>query len=223
MSSVSNEMVSRPIRIAVMVSGQGRGSNMQAIIDACQSGQIRGKVVVVIGTRRGAPAMERAAMAGVATEVARPPREGSDDGYAQRLLGILQRHEVDLICLAGYMRLLPSEVVERYRWRVMNIHPGLLPHFGGRGMYGHTVHEAVLRSGVSESGCTVHFVDEQYDHGPIIIQTRVPVLPGDTPETLAARVLPEEHRTYVRAVGLFAEGRLRVQDGVVTVVDRAVE
>jgi len=130
---------------------------------------------------------------------------------------------VDLVCLAGYMRLLPKEVVEAYRWRIMNIHPALLPRFGGKGMYGERVHEAVLSTGQIESGCTVHFVDDEYDHGPVILQTRVPVLPGDTPDTLAARVLPEEHKTYVKAVALFSEGRLRIKNGTVRITDRAEE
>lgn len=185
---------------------------MQALIDGCRDGRIRGQVVLVIGTRKGAPALERAATAGVPTQVVRPT---CDESYAFKLLDLLRRYRVDLVCLAGYMRLLPKPVVEAYRWRILNIHPALLPKFGGRGMYGERVHEAVLAAGETESGCTVHFVDDQYDHGPIILQTRVPVMPGDTPQTLAARILPEEHRTYVRAVAIFASGRLRVENGQV--------
>ncbi|HEU4751482.1 MAG TPA: phosphoribosylglycinamide formyltransferase, partial [Armatimonadota bacterium] len=118
---------------------------------------------------------------------------------------------VDLICLAGYMRLLGPAVLARYAGRIMNIHPGLLPAFGGQGFYGRRVHEAVLESGTKLSGATVHFVDEEYDHGPIILQRAVPVLDDDTVETLAARVLEEEHRAYPEAVRLFAEGRLRIE------------
>ncbi|NLH98928.1 MAG: phosphoribosylglycinamide formyltransferase [Chthonomonadales bacterium] len=222
MRSAQNLAELTPTRIAVMVSGHGRGSNMQAIIDGCRTQVISGDVVLVIGTRKEAPAIARAASAGIPVAVVRPPRDGADDVYAAKLLALLDEHRVDLICLAGYMRLLPSRVVSRYRWRIMNVHPGLLPAFGGRGMYGMSVHEAVLASGATESGCTVHFVDEEYDHGSIILQTRVPVLAGDTAETLAARILPHEHRTYVEAVRLFAEGRLRIRDGVVEVVERSV-
>jgi formyltetrahydrofolate-dependent phosphoribosylglycinamide formyltransferase len=208
-----------PIRIAVMVSGHGRGSNLQALLDGCSSGTIRGVVALVVGTRRSAPAMERARLAGVPTLVTGPGADSCPADYEARLLDALTRRQIDLICLAGFMRLLPPRVVEAYRWRIMNVHPALLPDFGGRGMYGERVHRAVLESGRERSGCTVHFVDEEYDHGPIILQTTVPVLDGDTPEALAARILPEEHRTYVRAVSLFAERRLRVIGDRVQVAD----
>lgn len=198
------------IRIAVLVSGHSRGSNMQAMIDACQRGEIDGQVVLVIGTRWEAPALQRAQQAGVRTRVV-SPRHLSEEEYAQRLLHTLKEAQVDLVCLAGYMRLLPAPVVQAYAGRVMNIHPALLPLFGGKGMYGERVHQAVLETGMKVSGCTVHFVDEQYDTGPIIIQRCVPVEEGDTWETLAARVLVQEHQAYVQAVKLFAEGRLRIE------------
>lgn len=198
------------IRIAVLVSGHGRGSNMAAIIDACQRGEIDGQVVLVIGTRSEAPALQRAAEKGVPTRVV-SPRNLSEEEYAQRLLHALNEAQVDLVCLAGYMRLLPLPVVQAYAGRVMNIHPALLPLFGGKGMYGEHVHRAVLESGMKVSGCTVHFVDEHYDTGPIIVQRCVPVEEDDTWETLAARVLVQEHQAYVQAVKLFAEGRLRIE------------
>jgi len=115
------------------------------------------------------------------------------------------------VCLAGYMRKLSPLVISEYRWRIMNVHPALIPSFCGQGMYGHHVHEAVLGYGVKLSGVTVHFVDEGYDTGPIILQEAVPVEDGDTPDTLAARILPREHANYTRAIQLFAEGRLRVE------------
>jgi len=199
-----------PIRIAILVSGHGRGSNMAAIIDACQRGEIDGQVVLVIGTRSEAPALQRTAEKGVPTRVI-SPRRLSDEAYAQRLLHALDEARVDLVCLAGYMRLLPVPVVQAYAGRVMNIHPALLPLFGGKGMYGEHVHRAVLESGMKVSGCTVHFVDEHYDTGPIIVQRCVPVEEDDTWETLAARVLVQEHQAYVQAVQLFAQGRLRIE------------
>jgi len=198
------------IRIAILVSGQGRGSNMAAIIDACQRGEIDGKVVLVIGTRDEAPALQRATEKGVSTEVVSPSKLGEEE-YARRLLQTLGDAQVDLVCLAGFMRLLPPPVVHAYAGRVMNIHPALLPLFGGKGMYGEHVHRAVLESGMKVSGCTVHFVDESYDTGPIILQRCVPVEEEDTWETLAARVLAQEHQAYVQAVKLFAQGRLRVE------------
>ena len=198
------------IRIAILVSGHGRGSNMAAIIDACQRGEIDGKVVLVIGTRDEAPALQRATEKGVSTEVVSPSKLGEEE-YARRLLQTLGDAQVDLVCLAGFMRLLPPPVVHAYAGRVMNIHPALLPLFGGKGMYGEHVHRAVLESGMKVSGCTVHFVDEHYDTGPIIVQRCVPIEEEDTWETLAARVLAQEHQAYVQAVKLFAQGRLRVE------------
>jgi phosphoribosylglycinamide formyltransferase-1 len=201
-----------PLRIGVIVSGHGRGTNLQAILDGCASGEIPGRVVVVIGTRADAPAMERARAGGAAAVVVSPRKyEGDDAAYGEAMLRVLRRHEVGLVCLAGFMRKLPVNVVTALPGRIMNVHPALLPLFGGKGMYGEHVHRAVLESGMKVSGCTVHFVDEQYDHGPIIVQTPVLVEDDDTWETLAARVLPEEHRAYRQAIRLFAEGRLTVE------------
>lgn len=200
----------KPLQIAVMVGGHGRGSNLQAILDACASGEIAGQVSVVVGTRSDAPAIERARAAGTNVQIVSPKQFDSYEGYGQALLTLFTSHEVGLICLAGYMRILPQCVVDTYRHRILNVHPALLPLFGGKGMYGEHVHRAVLASGMKVSGCTVHVVDEEYDTGPIVVQTCVPVLEDDTWETLAARVLPEEHRGYVRAIRLFAQSRITV-------------
>ena len=203
---------SAPLSIAALVSGQGRGSNLGALIEGCAFGNIGCRIAVVVGTRADAPALERARNAGVAVTVISPRKYGDDDaGYASAILEVLHRHKVELICLAGYMLKLPLSVVSEFSGRVMNIHPALLPFFGGRGMYGEHVHQAVLDSGMKLSGCTVHFVDEQYDTGPIILQSAISVEEDDTPATLGHRVLAEEHRAYVRAVQLFAEGRLRIE------------
>jgi phosphoribosylglycinamide formyltransferase-1 len=200
------------LSIAVLVSGQGRGSNLGALLDACASGQIAGRISVVIGTRADAPALERAKQGGANISVLSPKKYEEDAaGYAAALLRIFSKHQASLICLAGYMRKLPLSVITAYHERIMNVHPALLPLFGGRGMYGEHVHQAVLESGMKVTGSTVHFVDEQYDTGPIIVQLPVAVQEDDTPSTLAARVLPAEHRAYVEAVRLFAEGRLKVE------------
>jgi len=200
------------LQIAALVSGQGRGSNLGALLDACASGQIAGRIAVVIGTRSDSPALERARAGGAAVTVLSPRKYEEDEaGYAEALLRILRRHRIGLICLTGYMRKLPPAVVSAYAERIMNIHPALLPLFGGKGMFGEHVHRAVLESGMKVSGCTVHFVDEHYDSGPIIVQQAVPVHDADTPATLAARILPEEHRAYALAVQLFASGRLRIE------------
>jgi phosphoribosylglycinamide formyltransferase 1 len=210
--------MNKPINIAVMVSGHGRGSNMQAIIDACADGRITGRVAVVIGVKDDVPAMDRARTQHVPAIAVRPKDFETDEAYGVRLLDILAEHEVDLICLAGYMRILPLDVVRTFQWRIMNTHAALIPSFCGKGMYGEHVHQAVLECGAKVSGCTIHFVDEQYDTGPIIVQKAVPVEEGDTSETLAARILPHEHKSYVEAVQLFAQGRLRVEGRVVHIL-----
>ncbi|NLN75243.1 MAG: phosphoribosylglycinamide formyltransferase [Armatimonadetes bacterium] len=197
-------------RIAVLVSGQGRGSNMQAIVDACKSGKIAGEVVLVIGVRDDAPAMERARASGVATETISRASFDTDEAHDAAVLTQLQRCEADLICLAGYMRVLGGRIIYAYRDRIMNVHPALIPAFCGRGMYGHHVHEAVIARGVKYTGVTVHFVDEDYDTGPIILQNLVAVDPDDTADSIAAKVLTVEHRTYTDAIALFAQDRLRV-------------
>jgi len=224
MPSPNAEPISRtPLRIAVLVSGHGRGSNLQSLMDACADGRIAGSVALVIGTRAGAPALDRASSAGVPTAVAAPKAFADSVQYGVELLRLLNGCGAGLVCLAGYMRLLPDAVVDAYHGRIMNVHPALLPLFGGRGMYGEHVHTAVIESGMKVSGCTVHFVDNEYDHGPIILQTAVPVAEDDTPEDLAARVLPEEHRTYARAVRLFAQGRLRIEGRRVRITDPDTE
>ncbi len=206
------------MRIAILVSGKARGSNMQAIIEACQQGVIpNSEVVAVIGTRDEAPALEKARTFGIPTSVVNPKEFPDEETYGDALLWVLGKVQPDLICLAGYVRLLPKQVVEAYPNRILNIHPALLPQFGGKGMYGMRVHEAVVASGAKVSGCTVHLVDENYDTGPIVLQRTVEVLPDDTPETLAQRLLPIEHATYVEAIRLFAEGKVRMENGRVVV------
>jgi phosphoribosylglycinamide formyltransferase-1 len=193
-------------RIAVLASGGG--TNLQAILDHFRGlGDRRhGDVVVVASDRRTAGALERARKYGVAAELLSTPlRETSSE-----LGELMERYEVDVIALAGYLRHVPDEVVRRYAGRIVNVHPALLPAFGGPGMYGGRVHEAVLAAGVSVTGVTVHFVDEVYDRGTIIAQWPVPVLSGDDAATLAGRVLRVEHLLYPRAVNALAGGRVTV-------------
>ena len=194
---------------------------MQALIDATRDGRISGEVALVVSTSPGAPALERAGEAGVPTRLLPagdfPEPEALDAAIAEAF----EAAEVDLICLAGYMRLLTPGFIQRFGGRVMNVHPGLLPSFGGQGFYGRRVHEAVLECGAKISGVTVQFVDNEYDHGPIILQRVVPVEEDDTPEILAKRVLAEEHRAYPEAVRLFAEDRLRIEGRRVRVLPEA--
>jgi phosphoribosylglycinamide formyltransferase-1 len=171
-------------RVAVCVSGGG--SNLQALLDRLQ-GDAPARVVLVLSNRADAGGLERARKAGVPAEVL------SDSADASEWITRLGRRDVDLLVLAGYLKLVPPGVVQKYSGRIVNVHPALLPAFGGPGMYGKRVHEAVIASGAAESGPTVHLVDEVYDQGAILAQRRVPVLPGDTPELLAGRVLKVEH------------------------------
>ncbi len=180
------------VRVAVLASGGG--TNLQALLDALTDSPLA-RVARVITNRPDAGAVQRARQSGVATTVLRDPTD-----TAELLAALDATPGAELVVLAGYLKLVPSAVVARFRWRMINIHPALLPAHGGPGMYGRRVHEAVLASGAAESGATVHYVDEQYDRGPIIAQARVPVRPDDTPETLAARVLEVEHELLPRVV-----------------------
>jgi formyltetrahydrofolate-dependent phosphoribosylglycinamide formyltransferase len=179
------------MRVAVAVSG--RGSNLQALLDRL-TGDAPARVVLVLSNRADAGAIERARVAGVPTAVLQNPADGEE------WLALLRAAAIDLLVLAGYLKLVPRAVVTGYAGRIINIHPALLPDFGGPGMYGSRVHAAVLASGAQESGATVHLVDEEYDRGEILGQARVPVRPADTPDILAARVLEAEHRLLPAAV-----------------------
>ena len=199
-------------RIAVLASGGG--TNLQALLDHFDAlGDERaGEVVVVASDRRDAGALARAAARGVPTATIQTPAAPG----AQHLEAILDEHRIDLVALAGYLRLVPIETVDRFRGRIVNVHPALLPAFGGPGMYGARVHQAVLDAGTTISGVTVHFVDRAYDRGPIIAQWPVPVHPDDTAASLAARVLRVEHLLYPIAVNAVAAGRvLLAADGTV--------
>jgi formyltetrahydrofolate-dependent phosphoribosylglycinamide formyltransferase len=189
------------VRIAILVGSKGRGSNMKAILDACKTGRLPAEPALVIAPREDIPAVQIARDEGVEVAILNP----SHPLFAQELLCLLQAERVDLLCLAGFMRLLPEEVVKAMPNRILNIHPALLPKFGGKGMYGMHVHEAVIKAGETESGCTVHYVNERYDEGKILLQKKCPVLPDDTPESLAARILPLEHECYVEAIKLWIQ------------------
>ena len=182
-------MTKQPVRVAVLVSGGG--TNLQALLDTLKDSSLA-RVTRVISNRSQAGALERARRASVPTVILRDPGDAVE---LQAALG-----DAQLVVLAGYLKLVPRAVVSRFRGRMINIHPALLPDFGGPGMYGHHVHEAVLASGATESGVTVHLVDEEFDRGEIIAQEKVPVRPNDTPETLAARVLEAEHRLLPKVV-----------------------
>ena len=191
------------INIVVLISG--RGSNLQAIIDAVESGQINGNISCVISNVPSAFGLERAkkhSIPGVVVDNKKFPDKSS---YEAVLLKTIDTFAPDLICLAGYMRIVGEGIIKKYKDRIINIHPALLPSFPGL----HAQRQAI-EAGVKESGCTVHFVDEGCDTGPIILQKKVPVIPGDTEATLSARILEEEHKLYPKAIQLFADGKLKI-------------
>jgi len=203
------------MRLAVFASGGG--SNFGAIIDAVAAGVLPAELVLLVADRAGTGAAARAEAAGVPVAVVAPGDYPAAGAFGDALLAELDARQADFAALAGYLRMIPPAVVARFRNRMLNVHPALLPAFGGHGLYGRRVHEAVLAAGVKVSGATVHLVDEHYDTGPIVLQQCVPVLDDDTPETLAARVLAVEHRALPEALRLFAEGKARVEGKAVRV------
>lgn len=198
------------MNIAVLCSGNG--TNLQAIIDAAASGALACRIVLVMSDRRDARALDRARLAGIETVALDPKTYAGREAFDRAVVAELTKRRVDLVLLAGYMRILTPYFVGAYRGRIMNIHPALLPAFKGA----HAVRDA-LRAGARQTGATVHFVTEELDGGPIVLQEAVAVRPDDTEETLLARVHEVEHRIYPAAVRLFAEGRLKVMAGKVII------
>jgi phosphoribosylglycinamide formyltransferase-1 len=186
------------------------GTNAQAIVDNARAGTINAEVAVVVSNNASAQVLERARKAGVPGEVVnavRYPGEGEED---RALVGVLGRYGIELVVLAGYMKKLGPAMLAAFRNRIVNVHPALLPKHGGTGKYGLHVHESVITSGDTETGVTVHLVDEQYDHGRILGQTKLPVVPGDTPETLQQRVLEVEHEFYSEIIAKIANGKIKL-------------
>jgi phosphoribosylglycinamide formyltransferase-1 len=196
------------INIGVLASGGG--TNLQAIIDACETGEIPGRVVVVISNNSGAKALERARHHGIDAVHLSNYHYPDDVELDKAIVKELKDRNVDVVCLAGYMKKRGPFFVRAFPNRILNIHPALLPRHGGKGMYGAKVHEAVLAAGDKVSGVTIHLVDELYDHGPTVAQLEVPVLPGDTPDTLAARVLDVEHKIYSDVLAAVARGDIEL-------------
>jgi len=200
-----------PVNILVLVSGGG--TNLQALIDAQAEGRLEGgKITAVISDRKGAYALERARAAGIPAFEEEPdmglPKPERQQELSDRILRFCRESEIGLIVLAGLLLILKGAIIEEYSGKIINIHPALLPKFGGEGMHGKHVHRAVLAAGETESGCTAHLVDAGTDTGPILLQRKVPVLPGDTPESLAKRVLVEEHIAIVEAVRIICSNLL---------------
>lgn len=208
-------------QLDIAVFGSGRGSNFNAILSAIKRGEVPcARIRVVISNNSTAGILDIARAHALPAVHLSEKQFPDDESFVNALVGTLQGYGVNFILLAGYMKCLPQRVVRAYRNRIINIHPALLPKFGGQGMYGIHVHEAVIAAGEKVSGATVHVVDEEYDHGPILLQRTVPVLPGDTPETLAARVLPLEHELYPEALRLITEGKIVIGSRQVVVQEQ---
>lgn len=200
-----------PLVIAVFASG--RGSNFEALLRKIAEDKIPARIAAVISNNGDAGALQTARENNIPAYYIERGQFVKGQEFADALDEIFDRHHINFVVLAGYIRKVPPRVLRRFPNQVLNIHPALLPKYGGKGMYGSRVHEAILESGDKVSGATIHIVDEEYDRGPIVLQREVPVLPNDTPELLAARVLEVEHRIYAEAVKLFAEDRIRVDMG----------
>jgi len=195
----------KQLRLAVLLSGGGR--TLQNFIELIGEGKLPATVELVISSRPDAGGLTKARAAGIPTKVITKKGKTTEQ-FSNEITRSLDEVSPDLICLAGFLCF--YTIPDQYAGKVINIHPALLPSFGGQGMYGHHVHEAVLEAGCKVSGCTVHFADNEYDHGPIILQRTVPVLDEDTPDSLADRVFEQEKIAYPEAIRLFAEGRLRI-------------
>ena len=201
--------VDRPLRIAVLLSGSG--TSLENLVTRIDAGEIHGEIGVVISSKPEAFGLERARQRGIPA-VAVPRSELRDiDAFNDRIHAELAKYDVDFVALLGFLSLFQLRGI--YEGRTINVHPALIPAFSGRGFYGRRVHEAALAAGVKVSGATVHFTDEMYDHGPIILQEAVPVLEGDTPDTLSARVIAAERRLVPEVIRLFAAGRIRIEEG----------
>ena len=197
-------------KIAVFVSGGG--SNFIAIHRQIIQGNILGKIVMVFSNNPNCGAIKFAEENSIPIFIINAARYPNAHTRDEFLLETCLKAEIDLICLAGFMKMLPQNIVKHYEYKILNIHPGLLPEFGGKGFYGTRVHEAVINTGKRESGATVHFVDEIYDHGPIILQKKVEVMETDTPESLAARVLKVEHELFPEVVKAFCENKIIMEN-----------
>ncbi|MGB7061216.1 MAG: phosphoribosylglycinamide formyltransferase [Candidatus Zixiibacteriota bacterium] len=199
-------------KLNLVVLASGGGTNLQAIIDNIEAGKLDAQIKAVISNNSKSGALERARNHNITDVHLSHKQFATPEEFNQKLLSILKENETDLVVLAGYMKMISPTVIREYKNRMINIHPALLPSFGGKGMYGIHVHEAVIASGVKVTGVSVHVVDEVYDHGPILFQKCVPVSSDDTPESLQQRVLPHEHEAYFRVIQLFAEGKIEIKD-----------
>jgi formyltetrahydrofolate-dependent phosphoribosylglycinamide formyltransferase len=204
-----------PLRLVVLLSGSG--TTLQNLLDRIGDGRLRAEVLLVISNKSDAFGLERARQAGIDSLVFDRAEAGSVETFSDYIFSACRGVDAELVCMAGFLQLI--RIPDDFAGRVMNIHPALIPAFCGKGLYGHHVHQAALAFGVKVSGCTVHFADNEYDRGPIILQRTVPVLDDDTSESLAARVFEQECEAYPKAIELFAQGRLRIEGRRVRVLE----
>ena len=202
-------MTSSDFKLGVLVSG--RGTNLQAIIDAIETGPLKARIAVVLSNKKDAPALEKARSHGIEALWVDPKQHAGKKEYDQALVQELKTRNIDLVCLAGYMRILKPEFIRAFEGKIINIHPSLLPAFPGL-----NVQQQAIDHGVKFSGCTVHFVNEQLDSGPIILQAVVPVHDTDDAQSLAERILIQEHLIYPRAIQMIAENRLHIENRKIT-------
>ena len=215
MTELSDSYQNRPLRIAALISGGG--TTVLNIIDRIEDGSLDAELVCAISSNLKAAGIQRISDRGHTVHAI--PRKSFENttSFSDEVWTKIREAEADLVVLAGFLSLLI--IPDDYQNRVMNIHPALLPNYGGKGMFGHHVHTAVVNAGETESGCTVHFATNEYDAGPIILQRTCPVLPGDSPDDLAARVMEQEKRAYPEAIRLFKEGKIHVEDNQVIQID----
>ncbi len=206
------------LKLGVLASG--RGSNFEAILTAIQKGNLDAEIKVLVSNKKSAGALAIATQNGIPSVHLSFKAFALPNEYGSELIKVFSKYDVNFAVLAGYLKYLTPEFISNYQNKILNIHPALLPSFGGNGMFGNHVHVAVLKRGCKVSGATVHIVDEIYDHGPIILQKSVPVLDDDTEKTLAARVLKVEHEIFPKALQLFAENRVRLDGNRAIILER---
>ena len=205
------------LALNLCVLASGSGTNLKAILNAAKLRKISSRVVLVISNNSGSGALKTAARSDIPAYHLSQKQFSTEKEFNVRMLSLLKKYSTDMIVLAGYMKMLSPVIIRKFRTRIINIHPALLPAFGGKGMYGMNVHQAVISSGVKTSGATVHLVDEIYDNGAVIIQKEVPVKPGDDAEKLRKRVLRAEHKLYPEAIKLFEEKKVSIRKNKVTI------
>lgn len=201
----------------LIVFASGTGTNFLAILQEIQNNNINGRISLLISSKPEAKALDKARQYNIPTAVLQEKKFSCHSEYARTMMDLLKKHQTDYILLAGYLKMIPADIVETYRNKIINIHPALLPKFGGKGMYGIHVHEAVLQAGETETGVTIHFIDEKYDNGPVIMQQKIQVIGSESPEELQQKVLKIEYQLYPHVVKLLCEDKIKIKNNKVII------